>query len=144
MSTSTRGLLDIITPRRLVVGAVLVLAVLVTVVGLQRTDTSTPVDACGPVGPIVRFLPCPGVSTLVQGTIGVDMQPGWQVDLYVDNTPIPKDQLEIEGSDYYYQPLPGSATGALAPGNHTARVVYYQNLAQEATGASRSWSFAAH
>jgi hypothetical protein len=135
---------EVVTPRRLVTVALVALAAVVSIVGLQKTNTSTRAIPCGPVGPIVRFLPCPGDSDLRQGIIGAQMAGGWRLDLYVDNTPVPQDELTVEGSNYYFKPGPGTATGALAPGNHTARIVYYRDLASEADGEQKAWSFSTH
>ena len=141
MIESRRSVLDIVTPRRLVITAVLLLAAVLSVVGLQRTNTSVSSVPCGTSGAIVHLLPCPGDSGLTQGTIGVDLAPGWQADLYLDGTPVPRDELSVEGSNYYFRPGPGTATGALAPGAHTVRVVYYHDLADESSGQQYSWSF---
>ena len=141
MSTPTRDvrLRDIITPRLLVTTALLLLAGVLTVVGFQSVrDQRTQI--CGG-GPILKLFPCPGDTDLRQGRIGVSLTPGYQADLYVDNTAIPKDQLTVEGSDYYFTPGPGTETGALAPGRHNARVVYYRDLQDPAQGQEYSWSF---
>jgi hypothetical protein len=144
MSTKP-ALADIVTPRRLVTAALLLLAFLAIVVGFQKTVTTNRTTTCSvPNTPVLQLLPCPGDNDLRQGTIGVDMAAGWQVDLYVDNTPVPRDAMTIEGGRQVYTPGPGTATGALAPGAHTARIVYYRDLAQEAQGAQYTWSFSTH
>jgi len=144
---SSSRVLAVVTPRRLITLAVLLLAALVVVIGFQRTVTANGgrSESCKVVGtPIEQLSPCPGDSDPNQLRVGVDLDPGWQVDLYLDGTPIPKDQLQIEGTEYSFEPGPGTATGALAPGIHTAKVVYYQNLAEEASGQVYSWSFVTH
>jgi hypothetical protein len=144
---SSRPLSDIITPRRLITLAVLLLVVLVVVVGFQHTVTANGgrSESCKVVGtPIEQLHPCPGDTDPNQLTVGVDMDPSWQVDMYLDGTPIPKDQMEIEATEFSYVPGPGTATGPLAPGIHTAKIVYYQNLAQEASGQVYSWTFTTH
>lgn len=141
----TRTVWDVVTPRRLITTAVIALAVLVTVVGFQKTRTPAQTGNCPVVNtPIEQLLPCPGDSDLNQGKIGVDMQQGWQVDLYVDGTAIPRDQVQVEGSLYLFQPGAGTDTGSLRAGSHTARIVYYRVLADESTGRSFSWSFSTH
>jgi hypothetical protein len=136
---------DVITPRRLVTAAVLALAALVSIVGLQKTRTPTQTDNC-PVAntPIAQLLPCPGDSDLNQGKIGVSMEQGWQVDLYVDGTPIPRDQVQVEGSLYLFQPGPDTDVGTLRAGSHTARIVYYRVLGDESSGQSFTWRFSTH
>lgn len=138
------GLLDAVTPRRLVTTALLILVVVLCVVGLQSVKDTRAATCGSPDGPVVHYFPCPGDNTLRQSQIGVVMTPGLQVDLYVDNTPIPKDQMTIEGTTFFFTPGPGTATGALAPGTHSARIVYYRSLADEATGTSARWTFSTH
>ena len=136
--SSTRSALDIVTPRRLITLALLLSAVVLSVVGL-RSVRDTRAATCSH-GVILKLYPCPGDTDLRQGTIGVDMASGWQADLYLDNNAIPKDQLEITGSSYYYTPgVNGAPT--LSPGAHTARVAYYQTLADEATAQQFAWNF---
>ena len=136
--SSTRSALDIVTPRRLITLALLLSAVVLSVVGL-RSVRDTRAATCSH-GVILKLYPCPGDTDLRQGTIGVDMASGWQADLYLDNNAIPKDQLEITGSSYYYTPGINGAP-QLTPGAHTARVAYYQTLADEATAQQFAWSF---
>ena len=136
--SSTRSALDIVTPRRLITLALLLSAVVLSVVGL-RSVRDTRAATCSH-GVILKLYPCPGDTDLRQGTIGVDMASGWQADLYLDNNAIPKDQLEITGSSYYYTPGINGAP-QLTPGAHTARVAYYQTLADEATAQQFAWNF---
>jgi len=133
---------DIITPRRLVTTALVLLAAVLAVVGLQSVRDQR-ITTCGG-GVVSKLFPCPGDTDLRQGRIGVSLADGYTADLYVDGTQIPKDQITVEGSDFYFVPGPGTETGALAPGRHTARVVYYRNLADPSTGAEFSWSFSTH
>ena len=135
-----RSLLDLITPRRLVSAAVLLAAGLLTVVGFQSVKDQR-AATCGGGTVIQTLFPCPGDTSLRQGRIGAALAQGYLLDLYVDNTPIPKDQLTVEGSAFYYTPGPGTETGALAPGRHTVRIVYYKELGDPATGAVYSWAF---
>jgi len=134
------GLLDIVTPRRLVTVALLLLAGVLSVVGLQSVKDQR-AATCGGGTVIQTLFPCPGDTALRQGRIGASLAQGWTLDLYVDNAPIPKDQLTVEGSDFYYTPGPGTETGALQPGRHTVRIVYYRDLADPATGSVYSWAF---
>src|SRR5579864_63083 len=83
--------LDVVTPRRLITTALLLLALVLSVVGLQAVK-DTRAASCS-YGVILKFYPCPGDTDLRQGTIGVDMAPGWQASLTVDNTPIPQDEI---------------------------------------------------
>jgi len=144
MSTTARPrhVLDVVTPRRLVTTALLLLAVLLTVVGFQQVKDQR-VASCGG-GVIAKLYPCPGDSDLRQGRIGVSLAQGYTADLFVDGVAIPKDQLLTEGGDFSFTPGPGTETGALAPGRHTARVVYHHDLADPSSGSEYSWSFTTH
>ena len=133
---------DVLTPRRLVTTALLLLAFVLVVVGFQSVRDQR-VETCGS-GTLVKLFPCPGDTDLRHDRIGVSLAQGYQADLYVDGTPIPKDQLTVEGSDYYFTPGPGTETGALAPGRHTARIVYYRDLQDPSQGLEYSWSFSTH
>jgi len=144
---SSPRVLDIVTPRRLITLAVIMLAVLVVVIGFQRTVTTNGgrSESCKVVGtPIEQLSPCPGDADPNQLRIGVDMDPGWQVDLYLDGTAIPKDVVQSEGTEFSFEPGSEPSLPPLAPGIHTAKVVYYQNLAEEAAGQVYSWSFTTH
>jgi hypothetical protein len=130
------AILDVLTPRRLVTTAVLLLAAVVIVIGFQRTNT-TPTVPCGsPTGPIVKLIPCPGQSVPNQTLVGAQMSAGLQVDLTVDGTAVPKDQVTAEGPNFYYQPNPD-----LRPGNHTAAVTYYGDTQDASNGTTFAWSF---
>jgi len=69
------------------------------------------------------------------------MAPGYHVELTVDSTVVPQDQLVQAGDTFSYTPGPGSATGALAPGLHAARVSYYLLTAGPGTAGEFGWSF---
>jgi hypothetical protein len=138
---------EIFTPRRLVTTAVILLAAVLAVYGLQSVkDQRSATCGSGSTGasPVKTLYPCPGDDGLRQGSIGVGLADGYTADLWVDNTPIPRDQMVIEGSTYLYAPGPGTETGALAPGQHTARIVYYKLLQDPGTGTTYSWSFTTH
>ncbi|GAC1596733.1 MAG: hypothetical protein NVS3B21_20780 [Acidimicrobiales bacterium] len=136
------GLLDVLTPRRLITTALLVLVALLVVVGFQSVrDQRT--EICGG-GALVKLFPCPGDTDLRQGRIGVSLTQGYKAEIYVDTIPIPKDQVTVEGSDFYFTPGTGTETGNLAPGRHTARVVYYRELDDPSKGQEFSWSFTTH
>ena len=136
---SPRPWSDLITPRRLVTTALLLLAVVVSVYGLQSVKDQRAVSCS--YGPVTRLFPCPGDTDLSQGEIGVEMASGYQVELTVDNTVVPMDEVSVQGSGFFYTPGPGTATGALAPGEHTARVSFYLATAGPATAQQYAWNF---
>jgi hypothetical protein len=141
------NVLDVLTPRRLVTTALLLLALVIAVYGMQHvTDQRAASCGAGPnsASPIKLLYPCPGDDGLRQGRIGVSLAQGYTADLSVDGMPIPKDQLIISGSDFTFQPGPEKQTGALAPGPHRAEIVYYRLLQDPSTGTTYTWSFTTH
>jgi len=119
--------------------ALLLLAVVLSVYGLQSVKDQRAASCSS--GPITRLLPCPGDRDLSQGEVGVEMAAGYQVELTIDSTVVPKDELSVQGSGFFYTPGPGTATGALAPGTHTARVTYYLATAGPAAAQEYAWNF---
>ena len=137
-----RRLIDVLTPRRLVTTAVLILAGFLIVVGLQSVKDERTATCGG--GVVQKLYPCPGDIDLRQGVIGASLDQGWTLDLTVDNTPIPQDQVSVQGSDFRFTPGPGTETGALAPGRHTATIHYYRQLDDPANALVYSWAFQTH
>jgi len=134
-----QGFADVITPRRLVTTALLLLAVVVSVIGLQSVKDQR--AALCSHGVVVSLVPCPGDTDLRQGQIGVAMANGWTASLSVDGTAIPQDELQLEGQQYLFTPGPGTITGAIAPGEHTAVVTYYPTTVGPAASQQFAWDF---
>ena len=72
---------------------------------------------------------------------GVVMANGWQASLTVDNTAIPEDQVVVRGQQYLFTPGPGTITGALTPGQHSATVSYYPTTLGPSAAQQFAWSF---
>jgi hypothetical protein len=132
-------LTDVITPRRLVTTALLLLALVLSVVGLQSVKDQRAATCSH--GVVVSLAPCPGDTDLRQGAIGVVMANGWQASLSVDGTVIPQDEVVVRGQQYLFTPGPGTATGALAPGQHSALVSYYPTASGPTGTQTFAWSF---
>lgn len=141
MATRSRELRDIVTPYRMICTLALVAAALMVVVGFQSAHDERK-SGCA-IGAIVQLFPCPGDTSLRQGIIGVSLTSGYQVALVVDRTEIPQDQVRTGGANQvYFQPGPGTETGALAPGSHSATVIYWPATGSRERDAKRySWSF---
>jgi hypothetical protein len=138
---------EVLTPRRLVTTAVLLLAGVIAVYGMQhvRDQRAANCIADANSASIIRQLyPCPGDDGLRQGGIGVSLAQGYKADLTVDGIAIPQDQVIVTGSDYLYLPGPGKETGALQPGPHRATIVYYRALDDPAKGTTYAWAFTTH
>jgi hypothetical protein len=140
--TGRRRLSTIVTPYRVGVTVVLAVAALLTVVGFQSDHTVSRAEACAS-GPIVRLVPCPNDSDLRQGLIGAELSSGYDTALIVDTTEIPQDQLRTGGANQvFFQPGPGTETGALAPGPHGATIVYWPvSGTREHDAKEFSWRF---
>jgi hypothetical protein len=134
-----RRLTDVITPRRLVTTALLLLALVLSVVGLQSVKDQRAATCSH--GVVVSLVPCPGDTDLAQGAVGVVMANGWQASLSVDGTVVPQDEVTVRGQQYLFRPGPGTATGALAPGQHSALVSYYPTATGPAATQTFAWSF---
>ncbi|MHB8464911.1 MAG: hypothetical protein ACYDH6_12885 [Acidimicrobiales bacterium] len=138
---------DVLTPRRLITTALLLLAGVIAVYGMQHVADQRAATCGGgdtSASPVRQLYPCPGDDGLRQGRIGVSLAQGYTADLSVDGQPIPKDQMIIEGTDFLFLPGPDKQTGALAPGPHRASIVYYRLLQDPAQGTTYTWSFTTH
>jgi hypothetical protein len=137
---AARSLRQVVTPYRIVSTVALVAALLLAVYGFQssKDQRATP---CGG-GAIVTLLPCPGDRDLRQGLIGASLTSGYTGALVVDSTEIPEDQVRTGGpNQLYFQPGPGTETGALAPGTHTATILYWPLTSDREHAQTYSWTF---
>lgn len=133
----------VITPWRTLYTVALLAAVLLAIVGFQSSKDENRSAVCQ-VAPVIQQLyPCPGDTDLRQGIIGAALQSGYQAVLIVDSTEIPQDEIRTGGANQvYFQPGPGTETGALAPGQHSATVVYWPvNGTRASDSKSYRWVF---
>lgn len=81
-------------PRRFAMLAALALAVVFCVRAIQRAPSPGVArsDATDPA--IVRQVPAPGGHVLHQTSVGVDLLPGYDGRLTIDNTVIPEDEMD--------------------------------------------------
>ena len=143
MAAGSGTLRRIITPWRVLYTVALLAAALLAIVGFQSSKDENRATTCQ-VGPVIQQLyPCPGDTDLRQGIIGAALQSGYQAALIVDRTEIPQDELRSGGTNQlYFQPGPGTETGALAPGLHSATLVYWPTTGtRETDGKSYRWTF---
>jgi hypothetical protein len=139
----TRSLREVVTLYRLGVTTVAAVAVLLLIYGFQGTRNTQNRSATCSAAPIVNLLPCPNDTGLRQGLIGAELVSGYNAALIVDTTEVPQDQLRTGGANQvFFQPGPGTETGALAPGVHSATLVYWPvNGTREHDAKSYVWSF---
>ena len=90
--------------------------------------------------------PKEGDLDLRQSRIGIDLVSGYTAELSLDNVPIPKDEVDfVVGLDqYFYQPGPGTATGALSPGRHCAKATITKVIDPNTPESTFAWCFQAH
>jgi hypothetical protein len=143
MATTTRTgrLRHVLTPYRAICTVALVAATLLVIFGFQgaHDDRAT---GCA-IGPIVQLIPCPGDRGLSQGIIGAVLTTDFKAAIVVDRTEIPEDQMRTAGANQiYFQPGPGTETGSLTPGDHSATLIYWPATGtRERDAKSFSWSF---
>lgn len=135
----------IVTVRRVVISIVLAIAL----VGLGYGFSSGRDESKPPVftdSAVEGTFPKEGDLELRQFRIGIDLASGYTAELKLDNVPIPKDQVEVVvGLDqYFYQPGPGTATGALAPGRHCATAIITKLTDPNDQGHPFVWCFQSH
>jgi hypothetical protein len=133
---------QIVTPYRIACTVALTAALLLVILGFQRTADHPP-RTCGS-GPIVNLIPCPGDTGLSQGIIGVSLQQGYTAAIQIDGTEIPQDQVRSGGANQlYFQPGAGTETGALSAGSHRATIIYWLTTSDREHGKTFTWSFTA-
>jgi len=130
--------------RRIVTPLVVAGAAGLIVLGFQATRDERRASCHG--GPILVLYPCPGDTDLRQGRIGASVVSGYTAELQVDGVDIPDDQLSAAktAGDYVFVPGAGTATGSLAPGRHSATIIYWPAGSDREHGNRFSWSFSVH
>ena len=138
--TARPRLRDVVTPWRVLYTVALLAAALLIIFGFQKTRSTRAVPCSG--GAVIRLIPCPGDTGVSQGIIGVSLASGYQGVLQVDGVEIPQDQMRTGGNNQlYFQPGPGTETGALAAGEHHATLIYWPPGGDREHGQSTSWTF---
>ncbi len=96
----------------------------------------------------------PPCNTFVfqQAQVGVDMAPGYRVELVINGVPIPLDQVQNRAAEnavearvvpdiFLFTPGAGKAVERLKAGPNTATVSYRKVGTNEATRQAFTWSF---
>lgn len=97
------------------------------------------------------YPPC-NTQAFQQAQVGVDMAPGYVVDLTVNGEPIPLDQVQNRAAEnavdarvlpdiFLFTPGPGRVIERLQAGPNSATVSYRKAGANEATRQSFTWTF---
>ena len=134
--------------RRVVLSLLVVGAIALIGIGFSMAERSDP-QVTITDSAVRQVFPDGGDLDLRQARIGFQLAPEFEGRLEVDGRPIPQDDpgytFQVGLNLYEYRPNPGTETGALVPGLHRARAVFWQRGTTEEDGArSYSWTFNVH
>lgn len=81
-------------------------------------------------------------TVLIQTELEINMQPGYEVELFVDGIPIPADEVRFVAPTgiYRWRPGPGMTFEAWTPGLHTAQITWQKTTGTPEVGEYR-WVF---
>ena len=92
---------------------------------------------------VERLLPERDTQLVQQGTVGIDLAPGWEGTLTVDGVAIPEDQLDVTPSLNLVQFTPGDgkALEALRVGNICAQARAWESATGPDDARTVTWCF---
>jgi hypothetical protein len=98
----------LLSVRRLVIVAVLIVAAGLLYVGCQSGGDSDPAPVSGADSPIEAYQPAPGGRVLRQSEVGVVLRDGYDGRITIDGVAIPEDQMvgAIDPTSAEYEALP--------------------------------------
>ena len=134
-----------INARRVVLTVLVVGALALIGIGFSMTEKTDP-EVTITDEAVARVFPAGGDLDVRQARIGFQLTPEYVGRLEIDGTPIPDDQIifQIGLNLYEYRPGPETETGALVPGRHRARAIFWKKGASEDSGRSYTWTFNVH
>jgi len=150
----------VVTTRRIVSSLALAVAAALLVIGFQESqDGGVEFRRTRPAA-VLGVFPSEGASSLRQEPIGAQLVDEFTGELEVDGKPIPLDQLErptpvgrdnspaargLAGlNQVSFTPGAGKDIVSLAPGTHTARLLFWKKAGEtREQAASYTWSFSA-
>ena len=92
---------------------------------------------------VERFVPPAGDLAVRQDQVGVDLKPGYEAELIINDKAVPKDELTINEPlyEFFYRPAEGKAIERFAPGS-TCVTAVIRDRTQPDRGPQRvSWCF---
>jgi len=124
---------------------VLTLLVAGATVGLPLAFSSGKRPPKDTASAVVQTFPPSGDLDLRQVTVGVKLATGYTGDLFVDDQPVPPDEVHFEPALYQLTltPRPDSRF-ELGPGRHCASVRYYRLAQPDDKRDSPPWCFTLH
>lgn len=135
----------VFTPRRILLSLLTVGALALIGIGFSMTEEPDRGEQIYDAA-VRQVFPSGGELDLRQSSIGFQLAPEYTGRLQVDGLDIPDDQMQYQVglNIWLFRPGPDTETGALRPGRHTARAIFWQRDATEAESRSYSWSFNVH
>ena len=131
---------------RILVGAILGLAVVALVVGILVTDTDQ-TDDTGSSDIVERFIPKPDDEVVRPAELGIDLAPGYDGTIAVNGVAIPEeDQRRVpEQNEVFFTPGDGKAVERLNAGPNCATATVWRAADGPGTANDRTftWCFEA-
>lgn len=125
-------------PYRLIYAGLGLLALAVAVLGFAFAREGNPVEI---PGPIESVSPAPGERAIRQAVVSVDLEVGYEAQIYVDGMPVPDADFVPATGVYQWAPHPNSAVFTeWTPGEHTVRVEWLRVSGTPESG-SFEWTF---
>ena len=100
---------------------------------------------------IERVTPKPATLVLRQSQVGIDLAPGYEGRLTIDQVAIPLDQSSVDAAQntVYFSPRPGADIEEFTPGPHSITACYWKIADRDTVstdarcvnGATFTWSF---
>ena len=136
---NTLRIVDAATYRRLMIGGIAALAVLI--VGVATLTPSG--EAPDIPDPIEEIFPLPGDIVVSQTAIEVDLPVGYELELEVDGIPIPRREIGFTAPTgrWIWQPGPTSLFAAWTGGDHTVTIRWARTEGGTIDRGEFTWTF---
>jgi len=124
---------------------VVVLLAAGAVIALAAQTRGEPAPTLLPSG-LRSVVPAEGAQSPRQGPIGVNMGPGWEVSLTVNDVSIPDEQLTTgtrQLGEFLYSPRPGNAVPDIQPGRNCASMRAINIVDEDVDPIAFSWCWTA-
>ena len=128
--------------QRAIAGLVVIAAVVALVVVFSSSgDDSRPLSRFPAA--VVRVIPQEGQLVVRQARVGIVLEQGFEAELVVDDTPIPKDQMIVNQAlgEYLYQPGAGQEIEAFQEGRRCVTAVITNRVDPDEDPPDPTWCF---
>ncbi len=131
---------------RIIVTLAVVVAAIALITGIRHTQSedASPVIVNGRPDVVEHLIPAQNAEILQQSEIGIDLAPGYEGILVLNETTIPQDELRLvpEQNQVYFSPGPGRIFRALPSGQNCATAIVWQSAHGRGPGdLSFRWCF---